>query len=454
MVGEALETRVELRGETVPVIAAVGAQWGDEGKGKIVDLLAEKAKMVVRFSGGDNAGHTVINASGEFRLHLVPSGILHPKVVCIIGNGVVVNPPVLLKEVDELKERGVDVSRLFVSERAHLIMPYHVLLDGLEEEARGKGAIGTTKKGVGPAFADKIARLGIRIGELLDKEAFRTRLDSVLSYKNAILTKVYGVEPLSTEEVYHQYCEYGERLAPFIRETDFLIEKALKAEELILLEGAQGSLLDPDFGTYPYVTSSSPLAGGGAIGAGLGPSKINFILGVFKAYTTRVGGGPMPTELADEVGSLIRERAHEYGTTTGRPRRCGWFDVIAGRLSVRINGLDGIALTRLDILDALPSLKICVGYKLNGKTLEHFPSNVAVLARCQPIYEELDGWGMPTSDIRHFDALPAQARHYIRRIEELLSCPVNIVSVGPRREQAIVARPIGTLWSVTQTSAG
>ena len=426
----------------MPVIAVVGAQWGDEGKGKTVDLLAQEAGMVVRFSGGDNAGHTVVNPYGEFRLHLVPSGIFSPHTVCVIGNGVVINPSVLIGEMDQLDQRGVDTARLFISDRANLIMPYHLLLDGLEEESRGGKAIGTTRKGIGPAFADKVARLGIRAGDLLDIEMLLERLRSILDCKNTILTKVYGVSPLSLDEVYNQYCQYGERLAPHIRETVGMVEEALKRDELVLLEGAQGALLDPDFGTYPYTTSSSPLAGGCCLGAGLGPTRINRILGVFKSYCTRVGSGPLPTELKDETGDLIRERAHEYGTTTGRPRRCGWFDAVAARFSYQINGFTGAAITRLDILDALPRLKICVGYKLDGDTIDYFPANVAALGRCQPIYEELPGWGTPTSDIRQYEQLPLEARQYITRLEELISCPVNLICVGPAREQTIHKTPI------------
>ncbi len=426
----------------MPVIAIIGAQWGDEGKGKVVDLLAERARVVVRFSGGDNAGHTVVNPYGEFRLHLIPSGIFYPQVVCIIGNGVVVNPKVLIDEMAQLNQRGIDTSRLFISDRANLIMPYHVLLDGLEEELRGGKALGTTRKGIGPAFADKTARLGIRVGDLLDKEALVERLRFILDYKNVILTKVYGVSPLSLDEIYSQYCQYGERLAPHIRETTIMLEEALAKDELVILEGAQGTLLDPDFGTYPYTTSSSPLAGGGCLGAGLGPTGISRVLGVFKAYCTRVGSGPLPTELKDETGNLIRERAHEYGTTTGRPRRCGWFDAVAARFSTRINGFTGAAITRLDVLDTLPRLKICVGYKLDGKTIDYFPGNVASLERCQPVYEELPGWQSPTSDIRDYEQLPIDAQQYVARLEELISCPVNIISVGAEREQTIHKMPI------------
>jgi adenylosuccinate synthase len=426
----------------MPIIAAIGAQWGDEGKGKVVDLLAEKARMVVRFSGGDNAGHTIVNNYGKFGLHLVPSGIFYPGVTCVIGNGVAINPAVLLGEIDQLQGKGVDTGGLFISDRAHLIMPYHTLLDGLEEQARGGKAIGTTRKGIGPAFADKVARLGIRVGELLNKEAFLERLDPILGYKNTILTKIYGVAPLSLDEVYQQYCRYGERLIPLIRETTVMLAEALDRNVLIILEGAQGTLLDPDFGTYPYTTSSSPLAGGGCLGAGLGPTRIDRVLGVFKSYCTRVGSGPMPTELKDETGDLIREQAHEYGTTTGRPRRCGWFDGVAARYSSRVNGLTNIALTRLDVLDNLPQIRICTGYKLDGQTIDQFPGSITNLERCQPIYEELPGWLSPTSDIRDYEKLPAQAKQYISRLEELISCPVSIISVGARREQTIHKTPI------------
>ena len=424
------------------VIAIVGGQWGDEGKGRVIDLLAEKAKIVVRFSGGDNAGHTVINPYGEFRLHLIPSGIFYPQITCIIGNGVAINPAVLLREIDGLQNRGVNVSRLFISNRAHIIMPYHTLLDGLEEERRSKGALGTTRRGIGPVFADKAARLGIRAGDLLNKDIFFSRLKSALELKNAILTKVYQASPLPLEEIYEQYCHYGEQLAPFIRETSTVIHQALMKKELILLEGAQGALLDPDFGTYPYVTSSSPLAGAGVIGAGVSPKAMDRIIGVFKAYITRVGSGPMPTELKDEVGNLIRERAHEYGATTGRPRRCGWFDAVAGRFSSQISGFSDIALTHLDVFDGFPSIKICTAYKFDDKILNSFPSDSSILERCQPMYEELPGWQGPISGIRSLNKLPSEARHYITRLKQLLSCPINFVSTGPEREQMIMVRPI------------
>ncbi len=424
------------------VVAIIGAQWGDEGKGKIVDLLSEKAKAVVRYSGGDNAGHTVINPSGEFKLHLIPSGIFHKGAACIIGNGVAVNPAVLLDEIDNLNKHGVDTGNLFISDRAHLIMPYHTLFDGLEEERRGQGAIGTTRKGIGPVFADKIARLGIRACDLLNRNNFRARLSQVLETKNAILTKIYGVSPLSLEEIYNQYCTYSDRLAPFIRDTEPILQKIISTKQPIILEGAQGTMLDPDFGTYPYVTSSSPIASGSCTGSGINIKQVDHIIGVFKAYTTRVGGGPMPTELLDKIGEFIRERANEYGATTGRPRRCGWFDAVAGRYSTQINGFTGIALTRLDVLDVLDSIKICTGYEINGKVTKDFPSDIDTLGKCKPVYEELPGWQVPISDMRQYKQLPSQARQYIRRLEELLSCPVSIVSVGANREQSIFAKQV------------
>jgi len=424
------------------VTAIIGAQWGDEGKGKIVDLLAASANAVVRFSGGDNAGHTVINPYGEFKLHIVPSGIFHSGVTCIIGNGVAINPVVLLEEIDNLQKHGVNTSNLFISDRAHLIMPYHILLDGLEEERRGKGAIGTTRKGIGPVFADKMARLGIRTCDLLNKKEFQSRLSSILESKNAILTKIYNAQPLSLEEIYEQYCFYGERLARFIRNTGQILQDMISQKRKIILEGAQGTMLDPDFGTYPYVTSSSPLAAGSSAGSGISPKQIDQFIGVFKAYTTRVGGGPMPTELKDKTGEFIRDRAHEYGATTGRPRRCGWFDAVAGRFSTHINGFSSIALTRLDVLDALDSVKICTGYQADGDILKNFPSDVAILDKCQPIYEELPGWRKETSAIRHIKHLPTQARRYISRLEELLSCPMSIISVGASRDQTIMVKQV------------
>jgi adenylosuccinate synthase len=424
------------------VIAVVGAQWGDEGKGKIVDMLAEKASMVIRFSGGPNAGHTVHNPYGEFSLHLVPSGIFYPHTACIIGSGVVVSPSVLLDELEQLWKKDVNTSKLLVSTRAHLIMPYHIILDRLEEQAKGAGALGTTRSGVGPAYADKVARLGIRAGDLADKGGLLRRLRFVLEQKNLILTRIYGEPPLSVEEVYDQLCQYADRLAAFIRETEPIISQAVERNEPILLEGAQGTLLDIDFGTYPYVTSSSVIAAGAFAGAGLHPVKIDHILGIMKAYTTRVGAGPMPTELGDETGERIRQIAQEYGATTGRPRRCGWFDAVATRYSALINGFSGVALTRLDVLDAFDSIKVCTKYKVDGKIIDQFPSSTLQLERCQPVYDEVPGWQSPTAHLRRFQDLPPLARSYVRKLEHLVGCPINIISVGPHREQTIVTRAV------------
>lgn len=426
----------------MPVIAIVGGQWGDEGKGKVVDYLAEKADMVVRFSGGDNAGHTVINPYGKFKLHLVPSGIFYPDVACIIGNGVVVNPAVLTEEIDGLNRRGIDTGRLFISDRANLVMPYHVLLDGLEEEARAGEALGTTRRGIGPAFADKVARLGIRAGELLNKPALKRRLGLVLEYKNRILTRVYGAEPISFDGLYEQCCHWGDKLAVHLRDTSAMLNEAADRGDTIILEGAQGALLDPDYGTYPYTSSSSSLAGNGCIGAGIGPVRIDSVVGIFKAYCTRVGSGPMPTELKDETGDLIRNRAQEFGTTTGRPRRCGWFDAVAARYSRVVNGLTGVVITRLDILDSFPEIKLCVGYELDGRRIDYFPGDADVLGRCRPIYEEVAGWQSPTSQLTGYDELPSQLKRYIARLEELIGCPVHLACIGPERSQAITKKPI------------
>lgn len=424
------------------VYVIVGGQWGDEGKGRIIDLLAEKADIVVRFSGGDNAGHTVINPHGEFRLHLVPAGIFYPRVTCIMGNGVLVNPKTLLDEIELLRMHEIDTSGLFVSDRAHVIMPYHILLDALEEKARGGSAIGTTMKGIGPAWVDKVARNGIRMADLLNSDEFYSKLKSNLDKKNPLVIKLYGGMPLSIDEIFNDYLHYGEHLRPYIRDTHVLLAEAIRKGDTILMEGAQGSMLDLDFGTYPFVTSSPCVAGSASVGAGISPTKIKAVFGIYKAYTTRVGGGPLVTELTDETGNLIRERAKEYGATTGRPRRCGWFDGIAGRLSRLINDFEGIVLTRLDVLDVLPEVKICTDYILDGKKISSFPSDISQLERCKPVYEEFPGWRKPLDGIRLFKDLPLEARRFIRRIEEVLNCPVYLVSVGPKREQIIEIHPI------------
>jgi adenylosuccinate synthase len=424
------------------VVAVIGGQWGDEGKGKIVDMLAEKAKYVVRFSGGDNAGHTVVNPQGEFKLRLTPCGIFYPGTTSIIGNGVVLNPKVLFEEIDELNSRGVDTSRLVISDRTHLIMPYHIVMEGLEEESRGSDAIGTTRKGIGPAFTDKVARNGIRAGDLLDKAALLKRLTMIVNLKNRIITRVFGGEPLPVEDIYRQYCEYADRMAPMIRDTTALLSDAMARGDSILLEGAQGVLLDPDFGTYPFATSSSPLAGGACLGSGLGPGRLTHVVGVFKAFQTRVGAGPMPTELLDDIGDAIREYGQEFGTVTGRSRRCGWFDAVAARLSRQVNDFDMLAITRLDILDKLPRLKICTAYKVDGQIIKDFPSSIGTLEKCQPVYEEMPGWEKPTGDVRIFKELPFKAQKYVHKLEELVGAHASLISVGPRREQTIVRKSI------------
>ncbi len=429
----------------MPVAAIVGAQWGDEGKGKIVDLLSKDADMVVRSSGGNNAGHTVRNSHGEFVLHLVPAGIFNSNAVCVLGNGVVINPAALLEEIRALEKETVEVTpgeRLCISDRAHLIMPYHILLDELEEEARGSKALGTTKRGIGPAYVDKTGRMGIRAGDLRDTGAFRERLDLIVDHKNKIITNLYGADPLSKQEMFDEYCRYGELLAPYLRQTEVVVHEAIEKNELVIMEGAQGTLLDTDFGTYPYVTSSAPVGAGAALGAGISATKIDSIIGVYKAYTTRVGAGPMPTELTDEIGNEIRERADEYGASTGRPRRCGWFDAVIARYSNLINGFTSVALTRLDVLDGFDTLKVCTGYKLNGSVLAHPPSSASDFSGCEPVYEELPGWKGSTRDARKFEDLPAEARGYVKRLEELIGCPVDLVSVGPHREESIFLRPL------------
>jgi adenylosuccinate synthase len=428
----------------MPVIIVIGGQWGDEGKGRVVDLIARKAHVVARYSGGNNAGHTVVNEFGETRLHLVPAGIFYPDKVCVIGNGVIIDPKVLLEEIDDLQSRGVSIEKLRISSRCQIIMPWHLMIDRLDEELRGKGAIGTTARGVGPCFADKVFRAGIRMADLVDPEAFRERLSFLLPYKNAVLEKLYGAEPLSFEEVYSSYTEYGAKIAPFVIETAELVQDALERGETVLLEGAQGTLLDLDAGTYEFVTSSTPssMAAGAGIGIGIGPTRISRVVAVYKAYQTRVGNGPMPTELVGEEGDTLRERGHEYGATTGRPRRCGWFDSVASRYTARLNGLTGMVMTRLDILDQYPTLKVCTAYRLDGKVTKTFPSSNRALLRVEPIYEELPGWQKDTKQIRAFEDLPTQARAYIQRIQELVGCPIDLVSVGPEREQAVIINPI------------
>ena len=425
----------------MPAYAVIGGQWGDEGKGKIIDYLAEKAQAVVRYGGGNNAGHTVINDKGKFQLHLVPSGICWPGVYSVIGNGVVVAPDALLAELADLTGRDIDTSRVYVSERAHVVMPYHVMLDSLEEQSRGREALGTTGRGIGPAYVDKASRGGIRVGDLLELEDLMPQLDQTLAFKNDLISKVYGGEPISLEEVLAKCGSWADDLRPYVGPAEQTVQDLLAQEENILLEGAQGTLLDIDHGSYPYVTSSSPTIGGACTGLGLNPQSIAGVLGVFKAYSTRVGGGPVPSEIHGAVADELREKAQEYGTTTGRPRRLGWFDAVAGRYSRLVNGFTGLVLTRLDILDGSTSVNICVGYRADGRELDRFPVNTSLLGRCQPVYEELPGWDQPTAGATSISQLPQNAISYVRRVEELVGCKVQLISTGPSREETIQVEP-------------
>jgi adenylosuccinate synthase len=426
----------------MPAYAVIGGQWGDEGKGKVVDYLAGEVDSVVRFAGGNNAGHTVVNDEGVFQLHLVPAGICWPEVDGIIGNGVVVDPDVLSDEMDMLRGRGIDTAKLHVSERAHVIMPYHVLLDALEEKARGASAIGTTGRGIGPAYVDKTGRAGIRVGDLLDWDSLAPKLKTFLEQKNAIITKIHGADPLSYEDVKNKCRKWAEQLRPYAHPTEQIVQDRLALGKRVLLEGAQGTLLDLDHGSYPYVTSSSPSIGGACTGLGLSPQSIAGVLGVFKAYSTRVGGGPMPSEIFDESAEEIRQIAQEYGTTTGRPRRIGWFDGVAGKYSQLVNGFTGLVLTRLDILDGFEKVKVCVGYTANGKEVERFPANTSLLAQCEPVYQEMPGWDRPTASATKLGQLPKNALNYVRCVEELVGCAVQIISTGPSRHETIQVSPV------------
>lgn len=426
----------------MPAVALVGAQWGDEGKGKITDFLAAQADVIVRYQGGNNAGHTVVVGEEEFRLHLIPSGILYPEKTCIIGNGVVIDPAVLISEIQGLLQRRVRLARLLISERAHVIFPYHQLLDKAEETWKGKGRIGTTGRGIGPAYMDKMARTGLRMVDLLNPEFLRRRLEENLALKNALLARVYNMETISFDELYTTYLRYAEFLRNYVVDTSLVLHEAISTGKKVLFEGAQGTLLDIDHGTYPYVTSSNPTAGGVCTGAGIGPRAIDRVIGVAKAYTTRVGEGPFPTELKDGLGETIRLRGREFGTTTGRPRRCGWFDAVIARYAARINGLDYLCITKLDVLTGIPALKICRAYRYRGQEITHFPASLEVLSECEPIYEELPGWHEDISGARQLADLPENARRYLARIETLAGVPVALVGVGVRRDETIVLRPI------------
>ncbi len=420
------------------VVVIVGAQWGDEGKGKIVDYLTSSADVVARYQGGHNAGHTVVIKEEKFVLHLVPSGILHKNTLCIIGNGVVVEPAALIDEISEIKKRGISVGEnLLVSKNAHLILPYHTALDQASERAKGKRSIGTTGRGIGPTYVDKMGRSGIRVGDLLTPDAFLEKLKSNLLQANFLLKNFYKASAFKAETVFRQYMEYAGVLRRHIADTDVLINDAISQKKNVLLEGAQGTLLDIDHGTYPFVTSSSAVAGGACIGLGIGPTRIDSVLGIVKAYTTRVGSGPFPTELLDKTGEMLRAKGGEFGATTGRARRCGWLDTVILRHSCRVNGLSGIVITKLDILDGMDTLKICNAYRHKGKILHEMPKELDVLERCVPVYEEVPGWKESTLGIRDFRKLPKKAQNYIKRIEKLTGVRTAIVSTGRKRDELI-----------------
>ncbi len=421
------------------VFIVLGSQWGDEGKGKMTDYLAKGADVVVRFQGGNNAGHTVEVGDKQYKLHLVPSGILYKDKINIIGNGVVLDPKALFEEMNYLKDLGVDISpkNLIISDRAHLIMPYHKILDGIKERARGKKDIGTTGKGIGPCYTDKMERSGIRVCDLMHQNVFRENLKENLKTKNDIITKVYGEKALNFDTIYNEYVDYAKKLAPYVKDISVEVYNSIKAGKKVLFEGAQGTLLDIDYGTYPYVTSSSTIAGGVCIGSGIGPTMITGAVGIAKAYTTRVGKGPFPTELFDKTGEWIRENGHEYGVTTGRARRCGWLDLVILKTSSRVSGLTSFAITKIDTLAGLEKVKMCTGYKFNGKVIDYIPASLEDLAKCEPVYEEFEGWGREIENAKTYDELPQNAKKYLSRIEEFTGTKVSIVSVGPRRDQTI-----------------
>jgi len=415
----------------------LGAQWGDEGKGKIVDLLSENADIVVRYQGGANAGHTVSFDGKTYILHLLPSGIFHQNVTCVIGNGVVIDPIALMDEIEMVKSAGVDIKgRLLISHNAHLIMPYHKLLDKIYDQ--GEDKIGTTGRGIGPAYVDKYARVGIKVVDLLDREILCRKLRKNIEAKNEILEKIYGATKLDVEKIIDEYIEFDKKIDEFITDTALYLNNAIKEKKKILLEGAQGALLDIDHGTYPFVTSSNPTAGGASTGSGIPPTKINGVIGVIKAYTTRVGEGPFPTELKDEIGDYIREKGVEFGATTGRPRRCGWLDLVSLRYSIMINGIDKLALTKIDVLSELDEIKICVSYEINGKKLKSFPTNPEALSKVTPIYETLKGWKKDLSNISSYSELPAEAKEFVEAIELFTGVEISIISIGADRKQTIL----------------
>lgn len=419
-------------------VVIVGSQWGDEGKGKVIDYLAAEADVVVRGQGGNNAGHTVVVGDQKYALHLIPSGILYKETVNVIGNGVVFDPEGFLNEIDGLEAKGVSTANIRVSDRAHVIFPYHKEIDRLSEEARGDAKIGTTKKGIGPCYMDKVERTGLRICDLIDEEHFEDKVRAQIEKKNVIIEKVYGGTALDADEIVKAYKGYANRVKQYVDDTSVVVYDAVKADKKVLLEGAQGSLLDIDLGTYPYVTSSHPISGGFSVGAGIGPNTIEEVLGITKAYTTRVGMGPFVTELDDEIGDRIRTQGHEFGTTTGRARRCGWFDAVLVNYSARINGMTAMALMLVDVLSGFETLKICTGYKYGDEVIKNYPANLSILEKCEPIYEEMPGWTEDLTDVTSYDDLPEATKNYIKRIEELVGVPAKIVSIGPKRSQTIV----------------
>ncbi|CAC5341427.1 adenylosuccinate synthetase [Planktothrix rubescens CCAP 1459/22] len=419
-------------------VVVIGAQWGDEGKGKITDLLSGSADVVVRYQGGVNAGHTVVVDNQTFKLHLIPSGILYPDTECIIGSGTVIDPRILIEELDQLESLKISTKNLMISQTAHVTMPYHRLLDQASEQQRGSQKIGTTGRGIGPTYADKSERTGIRIIDLMETESLPEQLRWTISNKNVILEKLYNLPPLDPEAVIEEYLQYAERLRPHVVDASLKIYAAVQDRRNILFEGAQGTLLDLDHGTYPYVTSSNPVAGGACVGTGVGPTMIDRVIGVAKAYTTRVGEGPFPTEMVDGIGQILCDRGAEFGTTTGRQRRCGWFDAVIGRYAVRINGLDCLAITKLDVLDGLDEIKVCIAYDIDGERCEHFPSSARTFARCEPIYETVPGWKESTADCRKLEDLPQTALDYLKFLAELMKVPIAIVSLGASRDQTII----------------
>lgn len=424
------------------VTILVGGQWGDEGKGKVIDLLADSVDLVIRAQGGNNAGHTVVADGREFKFHLIPSGILNPSTVCIIGHGVVVDPRAFLQEIESVQHQGVSTANLVISDRAHMVMPYHPVLDQLGEQQRGDDRLGTTWRGIGPTYEDKVRRIGFRVGDLEKPRFLEKKLRFVLRLKNEALTRLYGSEPFDESAILAEYLEYAERLTPYVRDIYPIVQEAIRSDRRILIEGAQGAMLDLDLGTYPYVTSSAPTAGGACTGSGVPPSRVTRTVGVLKAYTTRVGYGPFPTELTNGLAEVIRETGREYGTTTGRARRVGWFDAAVGRYAVNTSGIDSIVMTKVDVLDQIDRLRICTGYVSKGESWDHPMANISHLKHCEPQYEDLPGWQEPTGNCRRFEELPDRCRAYLDRVAELCGAPIDVVSVGPDRTQTLIRRPL------------